>query len=328
MGNRANFVVIDKADWRMYYAHWAGCRMLDALIGGPELALRYIDALRATPKHEWVDPSLADGGALVDLVQHRLLFFGDELMIGVPERRAMLAVLPALWPGYTIEWAYNGPVDLSDAVGARPRFVEWEPEPTTKVTRSRKKLCQVVSVRDGSGELRLWPLHWTLSQAWHGPALLDRLPGPGVTSLKLGVLPESGVHVNLRQRSVGQWHTADTVGICRELPDRWPGWRTQSWGDGYEEQQRRCGPALQLPVLDLAAGAERARDWIRRRVYQRFADSPAGMMVQLFGTLAPNEPELGIGLDTTGEIGPRPSPDEWARFESACAALADGPAAA
>ena len=33
MGNRANFVVVQDQDWRRYYAHWAGCRMLDALCG-------------------------------------------------------------------------------------------------------------------------------------------------------------------------------------------------------------------------------------------------------------------------------------------------------
>jgi len=46
MGNRANFVVVKDEDWQLYYSHWGGCRMLDALIGGPELALRYADSLR------------------------------------------------------------------------------------------------------------------------------------------------------------------------------------------------------------------------------------------------------------------------------------------
>jgi hypothetical protein len=109
MGNRANFVVVQDQDWRLYYAHWAGCRMLDGLIGGPELALRY----------------------------------------------------------------------------------------------------------------------------------------------------------------------ADGMGICRELAALWPGWQTESWGDRFEEQASRYGRAVRLPDLDLVAGADSARDWIRRRVYQRFADSPA-----------------------------------------------------
>ncbi|BBX50367.1 hypothetical protein GCM10009645_36600 [Mycolicibacterium poriferae] len=46
MGNRANFVIVKDQDWQLYYLHWAGCRMLDALIGGPELALRYAESLR------------------------------------------------------------------------------------------------------------------------------------------------------------------------------------------------------------------------------------------------------------------------------------------
>jgi hypothetical protein len=46
MGNRTNFVIVKDHDWRLYYSHWAGCRMLDALIGGPELSLRYAASLR------------------------------------------------------------------------------------------------------------------------------------------------------------------------------------------------------------------------------------------------------------------------------------------
>jgi hypothetical protein len=34
MGNRANFVIV--RDQELYYSHWAGCRMRDALIGGPD----------------------------------------------------------------------------------------------------------------------------------------------------------------------------------------------------------------------------------------------------------------------------------------------------
>ncbi len=47
MGNRANFVIVQNQDWQLYYSHWAGCRILDALIGGPDLALRYARSLQA-----------------------------------------------------------------------------------------------------------------------------------------------------------------------------------------------------------------------------------------------------------------------------------------
>ena len=52
MGNRANFVIVENQDWQLYYSHWAGCRILDALIGGPDLALRYAQTLRLCAKSE------------------------------------------------------------------------------------------------------------------------------------------------------------------------------------------------------------------------------------------------------------------------------------
>jgi hypothetical protein len=89
-------------------AHWAGCRILDALIGGPELALQYVQSLRPCAKDQWVDPLWADGGTVVDLDRRRVLFFGDELMVEMAERRALMSVLAQVWPDYAICWAYDG----------------------------------------------------------------------------------------------------------------------------------------------------------------------------------------------------------------------------
>lgn len=44
MGNRANIVLVDRDSWQLRYSHWAGCRMLDALLAGPDMAERYIRA--------------------------------------------------------------------------------------------------------------------------------------------------------------------------------------------------------------------------------------------------------------------------------------------
>jgi hypothetical protein len=101
MGNRANFVLVEPDGWRLFYSHWAGCRMLDALIGGPTLAIRYINALEQVDW--WTDELWADGGAVVDLTTRTLKFFGEELTSHVPERRAVMRVLPLLWPDFTVE---------------------------------------------------------------------------------------------------------------------------------------------------------------------------------------------------------------------------------
>lgn len=84
---------------------------------GPELALRYAGSLRACSQSQWLDPAWADGGVLIDLDRSRLLFFGDELMVDMAQRRAMLAVLPDLWRGYSVGWAYDGLAELAAYVG-------------------------------------------------------------------------------------------------------------------------------------------------------------------------------------------------------------------
>ena len=91
--------------------------MLDALIGGPEFALRYAQSLRQRAKDEWVDPAWVDGGAVVDLDRRRLLFFGDEVMVEMRERRAVMRVLAAVWPEYAIGWACDGTAELAGYVG-------------------------------------------------------------------------------------------------------------------------------------------------------------------------------------------------------------------
>ena len=118
MGNRANFVLVKDQDWQLYYSHWGGCRILDALIGGPELALRYAASLRRCEKNEWCAPSWADGGAVVDLDRRRMLFFGEPLMVAMNERRALMDVLATVWPDYEICWAYDGTKNSRDM---------WEP---------------------------------------------------------------------------------------------------------------------------------------------------------------------------------------------------------
>jgi hypothetical protein len=47
-------------------------------------------------------------------------------------------------------------------------------------------------------QLRSWPLWWHLSKAWHGPALLDKLAGPGIRRIRLGKIPEGGAHIDVR----------------------------------------------------------------------------------------------------------------------------------
>lgn len=318
MGNRANIVVVEDQDWRLYYAHWAGGRILDALVGGPELARRYVQTLRPCAKNEWVNPVWADGGALIDFDRRRVLFFGDTVMDGMNERRAALAVLGEVWSGFEIGWAYDGTVELAGYVGAELPPYEWDRKPNVRLARGGNHMCHLVSVVGEGGQLRMWPLWWHLSKAWHGPALIDMLPGRGVTTLKLGKIPEGGCHIDIPGKRLGAWQTADTMGFFQALPDLWPGWQVECWDDRYDEHVRSCAGALRLPELDLASGAENVRSWVRERVFESFEDSPQGHIVKLAGMLSPLAPGFEVSSDALSPVADRPSQQEWARFEDAC----------
>lgn len=127
------------------------------------------------------------------------------------------------------------------------------------------------------------------------------LPGPGARRLTLGIIPEGGAHIDVPRKTVGAWQTADTMGIFQALPDVWGGWRTECWEDRFEEQLIRCNGALRLPELDLAAGMDSAREWLRDRIFQRFSDSPAGQILKLSELLA----DVGPGLVVSDDA------DEW-----------------
>jgi hypothetical protein len=318
MGNRANFVIVKDQDWQLYYSHWGGCRMLDALIGGPDLALRYAHSLRPCAKDEWVSPSWADGGAVVDLDRRRVLFFGDELMVEMQERRALMCTLAAVWPEYAICWAYDGTAELAGYVGAELPPDTWDRQPKLRLARDRNALCHLVSVVDATGRLRMWPLWWHLSKAWHGPSLLDKLPGRGVQRLTLGKIPEGGVHIDVPRKTLGAWQTADTMGFFQALPDLWRGWQTECWEDRYDEHVKRCRGVLRLPELDLYAGIDSAQAWLRNRVFQSFADRPAGQVLKLSELLAPVGPGLVVRDDAVADFAVRPRETEWARFVDAC----------
>lgn len=120
------------------------------------------------------------------------------------------------------------------------------------------------------------------------------------------------------RKTVGAWQTADTMGIFQALPNLWSGWQTECWEDRFEEQAVRCKGALRIPELDLAAGIDSAQAWIRNRVFQSFADTPAGQILELAKLLAPVGPGLVVSGDAVADCAVRPREAEWARFVDAC----------
>lgn len=322
MGNRANIVLVDRDGWQLRYSHWAGCRMLDALLVGPEMAERYIRAQEVGKL--WTDELWADGGLVLDLAERKLLFFGEELMATMNERRAIFELLAIMWPGYSISWAYDATAEIAAYVGASLPMCDIPSQPELTLADDTTRLHHLVTVLGADGMTRAWPLWWGSSAAWHGTELLEVLPGAGFHALELGRIPESGVHVDVPGKALGVWLTNPDPGLFRWLGRLWPGWRIDRWDDRYEEQFLRCGPSVTAPELDLTSGVVEAEAWLRKRVFQSYGDSPAGYVSRLAALFGSSDPVSSVTAPATE----RPNTREWASFELACAQIRDGRRAA
>ena len=199
---------------------------------------------------------------------------------------------------------------------------KWDKRPTLRLARDRNALCHLVSVVDATRQVRMWPLWWHLSQAWHGPALLDKLPGRGVGRLTLSKIPEGGVHIDLPRKVVGAWQAADTMGI---LPSTARG--VERVADGMLGRPLRgTGVSVQRlfapsPNWTYPPASTAFRRGSASGCFRTRADSPAGQIVKLADLLAPLGPGLVVSDDAVADFAVRPRKAEWARFVAACNSL-------
>ena len=322
MGQRANFVLVDEEGWRLHYSHWAANRVSRILIAGPAAATRFIEAQHVCPdrEHDWLDDVWAEGGAVVDHTARQLLFYGDDLALDIAPKRALLRLLELTWPGWEIRWAYDGIGDLAAAVGVDRsvvRQVDDEEQIMPDELFDPEEGCHLLTVRDADGELTVYPLMGDCHTGWQGPALLERLPGPGLHGLELPVPPESGLHVDVRERTVEAWLGYTSTGLVPALPDLWPGWRVRFCGDRYEEQEARCGGAVTFPPLDLKGALEELVESVGRSL----GEDPVPRMMKLVQRIG--DPSARLHPLFTAHRQIDPTPREWAEVRRLAAELAE-----
>src|SRR5262245_36324999 len=115
LAHHANFVLVDDSGWRLYLSGGAN-GIIEYLAAGPEATIRFIEE-HGPEDVRWWDEAFAEGGAVVDRVRRRLLFYGNDLLCELPFRRSAFALLAENWPGWQVDWAWDGLGDLVDYVG-------------------------------------------------------------------------------------------------------------------------------------------------------------------------------------------------------------------
>lgn len=253
MGDRANYVIVQNGRWDLYYSHWGAIALHVDLLAGPAAATRFIRAQRVVEPNTngWLDDVWCEGAALVDHDRRRLCFFTWH-HDGHDERAAILTVLARTWPGWRIDWAYDGLADLVRYVGQDAAIVrtESDPEPDPVAADEDQVRC-LVTVADSDVPPRAYALGWDAEEVIvYGPALLGRLPADGLRT-RCAVIPESGVHLDPATRSAGVW-TVRSLNGALDQPERlWPGWRWEMWNDRRDEQPSRTSERFAGPAPDL-----------------------------------------------------------------------------
>jgi hypothetical protein len=116
MGERAHIVVKDGGRYQAHYSQWAGADLELDLLAGPEAARRFAQAQLVDADQNWQPFIFYSGGALLDFDRRHLVWFagchGDYAY-----RQAVCRVLARTWPGWHVEWAYNGMATVLASLG-------------------------------------------------------------------------------------------------------------------------------------------------------------------------------------------------------------------
>lgn len=116
LGNRANYVIIENRHAHIFFSRWGALDIPSVMLSGAEATLAYMRQL--TPIDSLLNNVWAEGGILLDVDTHHALFWGgDSIALHPYLRRPLLAVLPLLWPGWSINWALFGVADLARGIG-------------------------------------------------------------------------------------------------------------------------------------------------------------------------------------------------------------------
>jgi hypothetical protein len=125
MGSRVHYVVIrDGAVTKIRRGGGSGLTLDVQIAAGPEKCIDWIDELAVGDRYvlsppDWLGDTLCEGAVLLDVDARYMLFFTEQPWSQDPRREyecraGLLDALPRTWPGWRIDWAYDG---LADIVG-------------------------------------------------------------------------------------------------------------------------------------------------------------------------------------------------------------------
>lgn len=264
MGQRANLITVEDGEYTVRYDHWCANRLDDILFWGVGHALDYFAAQEEVGDEGWLDDVWAEGGAVLDLDNKHLLWWGGEAILWeLPRRRVFLKLQEKVWNGWTIEWAHRGIVDLAEYVGYPKEYVltDRENERETVSLRLAEKQWRTVaigSIATVEGDVKLFALNCDCEKyLFNGTSLADRCrTEAGLDKIiwiewgEIYEFPQGGFHIKEKNKTVEFWSIRNCSNEVPELKRLWDGWDVIWYQDRYEFQVERLGNKLVFPEID------------------------------------------------------------------------------
>jgi hypothetical protein len=268
MGARVNYVLIEGEVISVYYSKWGAQSVPTVVIDGPEATLAYIRDEGPTTE-SLMDDIWAEGGILLDMDRHALLFFGGEnIMFSPPWQRIFLRMVRHVWQGWSIAWAGRGIIDLASYPGVaeflridpsslikRNERVIDQPFAEAKIRNPHEKpwAYTVITVTWEDGRV----CDYTFDSALDGylllgPGLLDVLRERETDNLPReepddDSLPREGTYIDTVSQAMWVWHYRPVYSAKPErIAQIWSGWNVNEHFEGLGRQVALSGrsPAL------------------------------------------------------------------------------------
>ncbi|WP_426503647.1 hypothetical protein ACPPVO_39330 [Dactylosporangium sp. McL0621] len=279
MGNRANYVVIERGETSLGWSRWGATRIVADLLAGPEAATA---ALRPSEPSEFPPPNTAEalqwtgitpvdelmtdvyceGAALIDHDRRVLLAFEqpDDYATFVDG----LAGLVEAWPGWHVRWAFDGVLDIAAYLG-QDRTPLREQAPDQSLLADRPAPFHgpddlrpdrpdhwyegVLSIRRPDGSLELYLAADDQTAIAYTTAAKVEALASGFAHLERPELPRWGLHLDQAARAGALWCIDRLQGALIDLSPTWPGWTWTFWGADVRKQLDACAGALRVPPL-------------------------------------------------------------------------------
>ena len=121
MGDRANYAIVHRGTFKVFYAHWGGPTVPRELAAGPLACERFIRAQRREPGRRLLEFAFMEGGIALDKDTRRALAFGGPGVVNYrPEVQArLLERVGPRWSaaGWSLTWARRYAYDFVAFLG-------------------------------------------------------------------------------------------------------------------------------------------------------------------------------------------------------------------